>query len=418
MTGAATDALPGPLVCLAGEYPRLDELFILREVAALRALGLAVETCTLRRTGPEHLAEPGLAEAAAGTFHLREAARRPRCLLRAHRRALGNLRGWLGALALAWRTGPGGMRGRLYNLGCLLRAVVLADWLAARGAVHLQSHDAAEGGTIAMLAARMAGIPFSLALDGPDTRTAPARWRLDEKIARAAFVACASHAARSQAMLFSDAAHWDRLHIVHPGVDPARHVPAPRRGAGGLVHVGRLMPAHGLTDLIEALAAIRSARAPLRLTLVGEGSERARLEALAQALGVDVTFAGYRSDADLPALLAGADAFVLPGLTGGLSMPMVEAMAARLPVVAVRVDGVPDLVEDGVSGRLVPPGNAEALALALLEVTGSPATARRMGEAGRARVERDFDAATEAAWLAVLILSVRAGGVRPGVRPS
>lgn len=414
----APDALPGPIACLAAEYPRLDAPFILREVAALRALGLAVETCAIRRAGPQHLAEPALTEAAATTFHLRRAARSPGLLLRAHRRALGNARGLLGALALAWRTGTGGLRGRLFNLGCLLRAVVLADWLAQRGVVHLHSHDAAEGGTIAMLAARIAGIPFSLALDGPDSRTAPVRWRLDEKIARAAFVACESHAARSQAMLFSDAAHRDRLHIVHPGVDPDRHGPAPRRGTAALVHVGRLAPAHGLTELIEALAAIRGVRPGLRLTFVGEGPARARLEVLAQALGVDVTFTGYRPDAELPALLAAADAFVLPGLTGGLPMALVEAMAAGLPVVAVRVDGVSDLVEDGVSGRLVPPGNTEALALALLDVTESAATARRMGEAGRALVERDFDAATEAAWLAVLILSARTGGVRPGVRPA
>ncbi len=411
--------LSGPIAYLTGEYPRATDTFIQREVAALRALGFEVQTCSIRRTGPEHLTGPEQQEEAAQTFHVLEAVRKPLTSLRAHGRALRQPGRYVKALGLAWRTAPRGLRGRVYNLIYFAEAVVLAARMQDRGIVHLHNHIAKASCTVAMLASALSGIPYSFTLHGPDIFYEPYHWRLDEKIARASFVACISHFCRSQAMLFSDPGHWDKLHIVHCGVDPDRYDRAPGGTGGHLLFVGRLAAVKGLPVLIEALAAARPLRPGLRLTVIGDGPDRRALERLAAEAGVGdvVEFVGYRSQSDVARTLATVDALVLPSFAEGLPVVLMEAMAARLPVIATRIAGVPELVRSGEHGLLVPPGDPAALAQALLDLTGDQAKARRMGEAGREVVTREFNSATEAAWLAILILAAQSGAPRPGVRP-
>jgi glycosyltransferase involved in cell wall biosynthesis len=246
-------------------------------------------------------------------------------------------------------------------------------------------------------------------------------WRIDAKIGRAAFVACISHFARSQGMLFSDPAHWGRMHVVLCGVDPARYPGAPRDPAGApvLLFVGRLAAIKGLGLLLDAVAALRAHFPALRLVLVGDGPDRARLEARAAApdLAGAVEFTGYRSQAEVAAYLEACDLFVLPSFAEGVPVVLMEAMAARRPVVATRVAGVAELVADGESGLLVAPGDPAALTAAIGRLLGDPPLRARMGDAGRAQVAAGFDAAREAAWLMRLMQAHRLGGPIPGLRP-
>ncbi len=401
---------------LTGEYPRATDTFIQREVAALRGLGLDIRTASIRRTGPEHIVGPEQAAEQAGTFHVLAATANLAALTAAKLRALRHPGRFFGALALAWRTAPRGLRGRAYNLIYFSEALVLAKWLQDQGATHLHNHIAKASCTVAMLASHLTDIPYSFTLHGPDDLAEPGHWRLDEKIARAAFVACISDYARAQAMLHSDRRHWDRLHVVHCGVDPARYDrPRAARGAR-LLFVGRLAAVKGLPVLFRAMALARRQRADLTLTLIGDGPERAALGAEAQAMGLApaISFAGYRDQTAVAAALADHDVLVLPSFAEGVPVVLMEAMAARLPVVATRVAGVPELVEDGVSGYLVPPGNPEPLAAAILAALDAPAV---MGEAGRARVVAEFDSRAEAARLATLFAHVGQEGPRPPVRP-
>lgn len=388
---------------LTGEYPRATDTFIQREVAALRARGLSVTTCSIRATGPAHLVGEEQRAEARATFHVLRATLTPWTLVRAKLAALGHPGRFLRALALAWRTAPRGLRGRLYNLIYFAEALVLAHHLKRENITHLHNHIAKSSGTVAMLAGALADIPYSFTLHGPDIFFAPDHWRLDAKIARARFVACISHFARAQAMLFSDPDHWGKLKIVHCGVDPARYDGTGPRDGTRLLFVGRLAAVKGVPVLLQALAQARTQRPDLRLTLVGDGPERAALTDLADTLGLGeaVEFTGYRSQSEVADLLARSDCLVLPSFAEGLPVVLMEAMAARLPVIATRVGGVAELVEHGVSGRLVAPGDAGALSGAILDVmTGTDRAA--MGEAGRARVEAEFDIAAEAARLATL----------------
>ena len=403
---------------LTGEYPRATDTFIQREVAALRKLGFDIATCSIRRTGPEHLTGPEQVAEAAQTFVVLEAILRPA----AHLAALRQPGRYFRALALAWRTAPKGVKGRLYQLIYFAEAVALADYLRRNQVQHLHNHIAKASCTVAMLASILSGIPFSFTMHGPDDFFEAVHWRLDEKIARARFVAAISDFARSQGMLYARRQDWAKIHVVHCGVDPARYAGVAKGRGGDLLFVGRLAAVKGVPVLFDALALARQTRPDLHLTLIGDGPERAALQAEAKPLGDAVRFVGYQSQDAVARALMQADALVLPSFAEGVPVVLMEAMAAGLPVIATRIAGIPELVQDGVSGVLVPPGDANALAMAILAALSDPAQKTAMGAAGRAKVMRDFNIQTEVAWLARLFAAYEQAeqppGKRPGPRPN
>jgi glycosyltransferase involved in cell wall biosynthesis len=187
--------------------------------------------------------------------------------------------------------------------------------------------------------------------------------------------------------------------------------PLPRPSSDGpptILFVGRLVERKGVAHVIEAVALLKDPS--VRLVIVGDGPERRRLEDAALCLGIAdrVEFRGKIPATELQEAYAGARAFVLPsvfdsrGDTEGLGVVALEAMNHGTPVVASRIGGIPDVVEDGVTGLLVPPGDATALAAALRRVLDEPDLARRLGEAGRRRLHEHFSQETiTARWEAV-----------------
>ena len=399
----------GPIAYLTGEYPRATDTFIQREIAALRVQGIEVETCSIRKTGPEHHVGSEQIEEFKRTFYVIAAAKSPLRLVRCHLKALTQAPGgYFAALKLALATRPPGLKGLLYQLFYFVEAAVLADHLKRRSVRHLHNHIATATCTVAMLTSKMSGIPFSFTIHGPDIFFEPKHWRIDAKIAEARFVACISDFCRSQCMIFSDQKHWNKLNIIHCGIDPEKYQAEATTdlSAPHLVFVGRLAGVKGVPVLLDALSQIKADMPDLRVTLIGDGPERADLEIRAQDLGLGavVTFAGYKSQDEVAETLASADALVLPSFAEGVPVTLMEAMASGLPVLATRVGGISELVEDGISGYLVPPGNVEALAARLRDLLGDPELRTRMGAAGRAKVTADFNQQIEAGRLAQLIV--------------
>ncbi len=404
---------------LTGEYPRASDTFIQREVANLRALGHEVLTCSIRTTGAEHLVGPEQREEHAHTFKVLDALRNPAVTLKAHLRWMKTPGRYLSTMSLAWRSAPKGIKGRLYNLIYFVEAGVLAAKLADEGVTHLHNHIAKASCTVAMLVGALSGLRWSFTIHGPDIFFEPHHWRIDEKAARAAFVACISHFCRSQLMCFVDAQHWTKLHIVHCGVDPARYAPAPERSGLRALFVGRLAAVKGVPILIESIARLAAKYPDLTLRLVGDGPDRKALEAEVTRRGLQdrVVFLGYKSQAEVAEELAQTDVFVLPSFAEGVPVVLMEAMAAQVPVLTTRIAGVPELVEDGVSGRVVAPGDVSAFAGALDDMLSKRDDLSRLGKAGRAKVVADFDAAAEAKWLSEIICVYSTGGPSPALRP-
>jgi glycosyltransferase involved in cell wall biosynthesis len=163
--------------------------------------------------------------------------------------------------------------------------------------------------------------------------------------------------------------------------------------------VAHVLPHKGYDDLVQSLALIRKALPHIRCLIVGEAPRRRYhrdLLDLAGRLGVGdrLTWVGFRED--VSRLLQAMDLFVLPSHTEGLPLTILEAMAASRPIVATAVGGIPEVVRDGETGILVPPGEPGRLAEAVLRLLGAPEQARRMGELGRTRAESDFTLAAEA----------------------
>lgn len=175
---------------------------------------------------------------------------------------------------------------------------------------------------------------------------------------------------------------------IYNGVEVDTFLPvAERPGPFTLVSVGRLIEVKRHDLLIDAIAQVKM---PVRLRIIGDGPLQEELKSRSRILGVSdrVEFLGYRED--IPALLADAHGFVLSSRSEGLSRSLMEAMAAGLPAVVTAVGGNGELVEQGVTGLMVPPRNACALAAAIDSLAADRALAATMGCAARARAERLF----------------------------
>ncbi|MFH1865783.1 MAG: glycosyltransferase [Candidatus Eisenbacteria bacterium] len=155
--------------------------------------------------------------------------------------------------------------------------------------------------------------------------------------------------------------------------------------------VAKLSPVKGHRHFLEAAASVSRAYGDVRFLVVGDGPERARLERTAGELGISgkVRFLGVRDD--VPAVLKLMDVLVLSSLSEGSPNVVLEGMASGVPIVGTRVGGVPELVEDGVSGLLVDPGDVPAMSNAVLALLTDPDRARAMGEKGRTRATEDYD---------------------------
>jgi colanic acid/amylovoran biosynthesis glycosyltransferase len=393
------------LAYLAGRYPAVSHTFILREVRALRALGRDVTTFAIWRTAPEELLSGAEREEAASTYallppaagdwaaaHLRAALTRPRRYLATLRRAV----------ALA----PSTPRGFALGILWWAEAVVLLDRCRRERIEHLHVHLNGTAPSVALLAGELSGgrLTYSMTVHGPSEFYDVHAEALAEKVRDAAAVVCISDFARSQLMGLVEGEHWDKLRVVHCGVDPSVFAAAGARNGRVAPHVlcvGRLVSVKGQGVLLEALAELRDRGVEMTATFVGDGPTRPSLEAAARKLGLDrqVEFAGSVSQEAIRDEYARADVFCLPSFAEGVPIVLMEAMAMEIPVVTTTVMGIGELVEDDVSGLLVRPGRADLLADALARLASDPALRRRLGEAGRRKVLAEFDLERSAAEL-------------------
>ncbi|HJQ38105.1 MAG TPA: glycosyltransferase [Thermoanaerobaculia bacterium] len=231
-----------------------------------------------------------------------------------------------------------------------------------------------------------------------DGHLSRARRTADRIATRSATIVIAVSQAVRQNLL--DAGVADRrIRVIHNGVDLAAldaatvdgTLPWPEewRDALLIACTGNFIAYKGHRVLLHAFQQIVRNRPDARLVLIGEGPEREALQQLANTLGIAQYVVMPGSREDVPALLRHCRLYVQPSLVESFGIAAAEAMASRLPVVAARVGGLPELVDDQ-SGVLVPPGDADALAKAVLALAADPSRACELGNAGRARVESEF----------------------------
>ena len=271
----------------------------------------------------------------------------------------------------------------------------LGSWLRRRRIDILHMHDphAHSIGLLACLMAPKVRKVVSRRIDRPPRRNLLSRYKYT--VPDIQYVAV-SEAVRN-VMLDSGIAAA-AVRTVHSGVDLER-IDAMRETAGVfpagtrvIGTVGHLDGYKGHRYLLQAMYHVRQAEPKARLVIVGEGRLRADLEAETAALGLHdaVCFTGFRSD--VLALIRGFEIFAFPSTLEALGTSVLDAMALCKPVVATRAGGIPESVQDGMTGLLVPPGDARALADALCTLLRQPERGRAFGEAGRRRIEQFFTA--------------------------
>jgi colanic acid/amylovoran biosynthesis glycosyltransferase len=381
----------------------VSHTFILREVQGLRRLGLEVDAFSIWRTRRENL----LAEADCAEHERTYAVLppRPAALLSAHAAAAAAPVAYLACLVAALRLGAPGLRGKLLGLSWFVEAMVLWRECRRRGISHVHAHLNGTAPAVALLVARFGRraaprggrFTWSLTVHGPTEFYDVQTERLAAKLHEADFVVAISDFAKSQLMVHLDERHWPKLEVVHCGV-PVREFAVPERAPlegrpARILTVGRLAPQKGQAVLIEAVALLRRSGREVELTIVGDGPKRAGLEERARELGVAdrVRFAGAVGQDEIRRHYAAADVFCLSSFAEGVPVVLMEAMATGLPVVAPRIMGIGELVEDGVGGLLVRPARPDRLAAALERLLADPGLRARLGAGGRRRVEEEFE---------------------------
>ena len=408
---------------LTGRYPAVSHTFVLREVEALRDLGAKVETLSIHRSDLSHILSARDRHAFETTFAVLPPS--PWTLFVSHLRAATRARsGYWRALRRALNMRGPGLRGALWALFYLVEAVVVWSHCDRRDVRHLHAQFASSAADVALLAAELGGRArdglgdwsWSLAVHGPVEFYDVTRFRLVEKLGDADLAVAISDFGRSQLMAHLPETEWGKVHVVHCGVDPREYAPRLRNRQQGeplrVLSVGRLIPLKGQAVLIDALADLSDSGIDARVTFIGDGANRRSLEARALERGIDrrVTFAGSVGQDEIREFYAEADVFCSSSFAEGLPVVLMEAMAMQRPVVATQIMGVPELVVDGESGFLVPPGRPEALASALARLERDADLRERMGAQGRRTVTAEFDVRKSARTLHDLFAST-AGGV-------
>jgi glycosyltransferase involved in cell wall biosynthesis len=391
-------------------YPRLSETFIAQEILALERHGLAIDIISLRQPTDRHR-HPVHAAIAAPVLYLPEYLKdEPRRVWTSWRRAR-RLPGYADARRLWLRDlsrDPTPNRVRRFG-----QALVLAAEMAPEiGRLH--AHFLHTPASVARYTAVLRGLPWSVSAHAKDIWTI-ADWEKREKLAAAEWaVTCTAEAHRHLTAL---APVPGRVALCYHGIDlgsfaPPSQRPADRDGSDParpvvLLSVGRAVPKKGYDDLLAALALLPPDLA-WRFVHVGGGGLARPLRRQAHRLGIEsrIEWRGARPQPDVLAAYREADLFVLAAKIGrdgdrdGLPNVLVEAQSQGVACIATRLPGIAELILDGRSGRLVPPGDPPALAASLAGLIRDPARRRQLGAAGMARVAREFDMRRGIDWLA------------------
>jgi colanic acid/amylovoran biosynthesis glycosyltransferase len=385
--------VPPVVLYVVSRFPAVTETFVVSEWLALSGR-FRMELVALRRSG-EALVHP---ESRRVMPHVRFLSTPRPSTVTAQLLWLGRCpRSYLSALAqVLWAALRVSLVEAAKETVVFLQAAALAHMAAREGVDHVHAHFANHPTTAAWVVHRLTGIPFSFTAHANDLFVAPLL--LGQKAADARFVIAISEFNRR--VLLERCPSAQRLEVVHCGVDDRRYGwrDLAGRDPNRVVCVASLSKKKGHAHLIDALALVAERRPGIVLELIGEGPERERILQRARDRGVaeHVRMLGARASEEVRATLSEARVFALAsvrlpsGRMEGIPVALMEAMASGVPVVATRLSGVPELVQDGVTGLLVEPRDAHGLAAALTRVLEDDEFAASLASAARELVERSF----------------------------
>ncbi|PTM41475.1 glycosyltransferase family 4 protein [Bosea sp. 124] len=379
---------------LVSHYPSPSHTFIEREIRALEETGIEVLRFSVRRPKDHHIVDETARDEHSKTRWLVPPAVFSfvaAVIWACFTRPLTLCSTFVDAVS-----GAKGLRSKFKWMAYWAEAILLAYWIVSADAAHLHCHFGNAGSNTAMIAAKLAGLPFSITFHGIDLNE-PEAFRHPAKVRECAFAVCISEFGQRLLVDNVGAAEADKIHVVRCGYAlPEQHIIPPLPGSNHIVCVARLSPEKGHDILIAALLILKRRGFPFSCTLVGGGPLDDEIrQRIAQAeLDSAVTMVGIRTPEEVREHIAQADLAVLASYGEGIPIALMEAFAQKRPVAATNVGGIPELVLDGVNGRLVGPGSASAFADAIQSILSDHRAAERMGEAGWRQVGQMHDPAT------------------------
>jgi colanic acid/amylovoran biosynthesis glycosyltransferase len=378
-------------------YPKVSHSFIRREILALERRGFEVERIALHGWKDPLPDAEDRAELAKTRYVLRQGALG--LLLPLMRVLLSSPVRLLRALRRAWQMSGSSQRSWPYHLAYVAEACRMLPWLRRAEVRHIHAHFGGNSTEVVMYTRMLGGPPYSFTVHGPAEFQAP--MGLDTKVRDAKFVVAISSFGRSQMYLHCAYQDWEKIQVVHCGLERA-FVDGAEVAAGSnrrLVCVGRLCREKGQLLLIEAIARLRDRGTEVELLLAGDGEMRREAEQLIahHQLGAQVRISGWISSSEVRKEILASRALVLPTFDEGLPVVLMEALALCRPVVTTYVAGIPELVRNGENGWLIPAGSVDELVGALEAcLAASPDELQRLGNAGRERVRSRHSIDTEA----------------------
>ena len=405
--GREAPAAPLKIAYVMSRFPKVSETFVLYEMLAVERAGASVELYPLLRERSEVIHPEAVRMVSRARYH----PFLSRAILWSNFHFLRTEpRTYLGALWALLRGTAGSANFLVGGLGIFPKVVHAARLMASDDIDHVHCHFASHPALAGFVIKRLTGIPYSFTAHGSDLHVD--RHMLCEKVAEAAFVVPISEYNLELIARECGDHHRDKLIIIHCGVDTAVFRPGDpdrvRADSGfRIACIGTLHEVKGQRYVIEACRLLADDGVDVECSLVGAGPDAAALQEQIRSLGLAdrVHLTGERTRPEVAELLRSSDVLVTPsvltrrGKREGIPLVLMEAMASGVPVVASRISGIPELVEDGVSGLLVPPGEPVALAQALSRLHDDEELRRRLTRGGRAKVEREFDVDRSAALL-------------------
>jgi colanic acid/amylovoran biosynthesis glycosyltransferase len=351
---------------LINRYPSVSHSFIRREILALERQGHQVFRISVRGWDEQQQGIEDQLEQLRTQYVLRNTLALISAFLRVVVTRPVRL---MKVTALVWMVSRNSERPLVVHFIYLMESCLVLRWVHGEKAEHLHAHFGTNSADVAMLVHELGGPVWSFTVHGPEEFDKAKSIALPEKIRRAAFVVAISSFGRSQ--LYRHAAHqnWQRIKLVRCGLEPAFYADAPARPGAErrLVCVGRLCEQKGQLLLLDAARRLAESGLVFELVLAGDGEMRGELEELVVRYKLDqiVRITGWISSEQVREEIMRARALVLPSFAEGLPVVIMEAMALRRPVISTYVGGIPELIEPGKHGWLIPAGDAEALAEAM-----------------------------------------------------
>lgn len=372
---------------LLNTYPTTSQTFVRREIQALEAQGVEIVRYAIRRWSEKLVNEADRVEQTKTRYIL--SGRILPLITCFFVELLLNPLGVVRAVSTWFRLMRNAGGGFIRHTAYLLEAVSLKRWAARDQVTFVHSHFATNATAVALLSARLGGPSYSFTVHGQDEFD-DSRASLKEKLDGARVVIAISDFARVQVARLAGLSDWDKIQVVRCGIDVREFEPSKASFDGNttFVCVGRLCPQKAQTLIIEALDVVRRTHPQVRLLLVGDGESRADVEARIERLKLQdhATLLGWRSNSEVRELVGAARALLLPSLSEGLPIALMEAQALERPVITTFIAGIPELVDQR-SGWIIPAGSVDQIADAMIAALDAPSELlTRMGQEGRRRV--------------------------------